>query len=170
MLLQTVAVILTVVILDVYFTPAETPVPGWLKSLNRCFHATFSCRICRANSKSTSVVTPEPEIEYSDAFSKSGNNRSESLDTVSLTSLPGYEDTTQEKSNERCQGIVTDRSRATNGSWVSPTDSRDISEPSWKEIATMFDKICLYLYLLTVVLVTVTCMGIMWYHFVADYE
>lgn len=59
---------------------------------------------------------------------------------------------------------------ASDGGWVSPTISNEVHECTWKQVAAVLDKTFLYLYLLAVCAITSACMGIMWSHFVSDYN
>ena len=61
LLLQTFAVILTVLVLDLYFSPEDKPLPGWLQTVI----GFLTCKCC--TSKHSAVVTPEPEADYLDS-------------------------------------------------------------------------------------------------------
>ena len=134
LLLQTFAVILTVVVLDLYFSPEDKPLPGYLQSVIRV----LSCNCCKSHS---AVVTPEPDTDYYDS------QRSDKK------SLP--------------------RSVASIEGWISPSptpSTMSCGPLGWKEAARVLDRAFLYLYLIAVIAITGVCMGIMWWHFNADYH
>ena len=70
LLLQTFAVILTVLVLDLYFAPEDRPLPGWLQTIVRV----VSCSCCK--SRHSPVITPEPEGDYSDFRHSRRNEKS----------------------------------------------------------------------------------------------
>ncbi|XP_053385420.1 neuronal acetylcholine receptor subunit alpha-3-like isoform X1 [Mercenaria mercenaria] len=58
LLLQTLAVLLTVIYLDIYFTPEEHPVPRWLQFMTSSCLAKVICKECCCRKSSTTIVLP----------------------------------------------------------------------------------------------------------------
>ena len=166
------------VVLDIYFTSDDKPVPDWLKNVIRCFHSTISCRRCRT--RRDRVVSPEPETEYSDGslrFPFGEQNIANDVDSIPLDSPPGYtsENTTRARNTHvELPNVHHDNKfatrPATSCSWIPSPAPHELREVTWKEIARVFDKVFLYLYLVSVCTITASCMGIMWGHYISAYD
>lgn len=140
--LQTLAVLLTVIYLDVYFAPEQKPVPRWLQVVTQCCLARIACIDCSKRRKDHSEQTGDTVENICNYDSR----------TMSLKADHETE------SGKRCVEA-----------WVDD-DSDDVTkEYTWKEIALLLDKVTMYIYLILETCLTVFCVAIMLHHYFNAY-
>lgn len=135
LLLQTIAVFLTVIYIDMYHTPENKPVPNWLQSLARHVLRPLACQGCKARS-SQSRVSPQTTdmTEYDDEYGHKAGNKN--LETKS-----NFED---------------------DGTWTTQPD--DGNTFSWKEIVLLLDKATMYIYLVLITTGSLSLVGLLLGH------
>lgn len=128
LLLQTVAVFLTVIYLDMYFRPVEKPVPRWVQTFASCLARIVCAESC---CKSREKISPNSS---SDVIEINGS----------------------EKHNDKVPPIEKKRRKSwflndNHDDVTDDVDDDDTNKYSWKDIALMLDKLTMYIYLLLVI-------------------
>ncbi|KAL4217016.1 hypothetical protein ACF0H5_023472 [Mactra antiquata] len=141
--LQTLAVLLTVIYLDMYFTPEEKPVPRWLQVFAQCCLARITCVDCCKRRKK--------EVEPTDDSHEEFHN----YDTAKAP--PSPKSTNIKESQKKSEA------------WAVDMNDDCTTEYTWKDIALMFDRITMYIYFVLVTCLTVVIMSIMLNHYLTAY-
>ncbi|KAL4217017.1 Neuronal acetylcholine receptor subunit [Mactra antiquata] len=141
--LQTLAVLLTVIYLDIYFTPEEKPVARWLQVFAQCCLARITCVDCCKRRKKDVQPT--------------GDSVEELYDYNMAKAPPGIESDKNGESQRKSEA------------WVDDVSDDVETGYSWKEIALMLDKITMYIYLVLVTCLTFAVTGIMLNQYLTAY-
>lgn len=144
LLLQTVAVFLTVFFLDIYFRSVHKPVPGWVQTVvSRC----LSKLVCIDCQWSRGRVTP---IQEQDSSASNADNY--------IVNDKGYMSSENALDcNVDVDDDVKDKMVAQSGK----TKKESSHQYSWKEIALMLDRLTMYVYFVLVTIFTSLTFGVM---------
>jgi len=152
--LQTLAVLLTVIYIDIYHRPTEEPVPEWVRTAYSCCLGRLVCagdgRKSTKDATDSSVVTPRP-------FSAS-DNKIHPIDAV-------VSDWDIGKANEQTKDVKPAQETVNQDG-----DETEDGAPTWRQVALRLDKLTLFVYLILVTGFTALAMILMVTHYHSAYK
>jgi len=135
LLLQTLAVFLTVIYLDLFHKPDTEPVPDWLQAFARHVLSPLACLYCKSGSQTR--ISPE---------------------TPDLTDLDPEED---RNLDYKAKGIRTVSSMRSEDSISLPARETNKQGYSWKYIVFLLDKVTMYVYLMLIMLGSICLVAVL---------
>lgn len=132
LLLQTIAVFLTVIYIDLFHKPDTEPIPDWLDSLARHVLGPLACVCCKSGNQTR--VSPA-----------SSENNDLDQDEENMSTI-------------KARNFMTSPVPSDDNLSLSTKEHKSYT---WKEIVVLLDKATMYLYLLIILLGTTSFVGVL---------